>query len=70
MSVDQGPISDQIDWDDAHHTLVIGDRKGQFPGMMESRTFHVVFVGRAAEAASIQSRNPTRSSPIPVSCSR
>ncbi|MGA8310295.1 MAG: glycoside hydrolase family 31 protein [Terriglobales bacterium] len=35
-----------LHWDDAHHALVIGDRKGQFPGMMESRTFHVVFVGR------------------------
>ena len=35
-----------LHWDDAHHTLVIGDRKGQFPGMLESRTFHVVFVGR------------------------
>jgi len=32
-------------WDDAAHTLTIGDRKGQFPGMLESRTFHVVFVG-------------------------
>ena len=25
--------------------LTIGDRKGQFPGMLESRTFRVVFVG-------------------------
>ena len=33
-------------WDDAHHTLVIGDREGQFPGMLASRSFHVVFVGR------------------------
>jgi alpha-D-xyloside xylohydrolase len=32
-------------WDDAAHTLTIGDRKGQFPGMLESRTFRVVFVG-------------------------
>jgi alpha-D-xyloside xylohydrolase len=31
-------------WDDRTHTLTIGDRKGQFPGMMEHRTFHVVFV--------------------------
>jgi alpha-D-xyloside xylohydrolase len=35
-----------LHWDEAHQTLVIGERKGQFPGMMESRTFHVVFVGR------------------------
>jgi alpha-D-xyloside xylohydrolase len=31
-------------WDEAAHTLTIGDRKGQFPGMLESRAFHVVFV--------------------------
>jgi alpha-D-xyloside xylohydrolase len=34
-----------LHWDDAARTLTIGDRKGQFPGMLESRTFHVVFVG-------------------------
>ena len=33
-----------LHWDDAAHTLTIGDRKGQFPGMLENRTFHVVFV--------------------------
>jgi alpha-D-xyloside xylohydrolase len=32
-------------WDDAKHTLTIGDRQGEFPGMLASRTFHVVFVG-------------------------
>ena len=31
-------------WDDAAHTLTIGDRTGQFPGMLESRAFRVVFV--------------------------
>jgi alpha-D-xyloside xylohydrolase len=31
-------------WDDAKQVLTIGDRKGQFPGMLESRTFDVVFV--------------------------
>ena len=34
-----------LHWDDAAHTLTIGDRKGKFPGMLESRTFRVVFVG-------------------------
>jgi alpha-D-xyloside xylohydrolase len=34
-----------LHWDDAAHTLTIGDRKGQYPGMLESRTFRVVFVG-------------------------
>ena len=33
-----------LHWDDAQHTLTIGERKGQFPGMLENRTFRVVFV--------------------------
>jgi alpha-D-xyloside xylohydrolase len=32
-------------WNDADHTLTISDRAGTFPGMLETRTFHVVFVG-------------------------
>jgi alpha-D-xyloside xylohydrolase len=31
-------------WDDAAHTLTIGDRTGLFPGMLEKRTFRIVFV--------------------------
>jgi len=31
-------------WDDASRTLTIGDRTGTFPGMLESRTFRIVFV--------------------------
>ena len=31
-------------WDDSSHQLTIGDRKGQFPGILESRSFRVVFV--------------------------
>jgi alpha-D-xyloside xylohydrolase len=31
-------------WDDAKQTLTIGDRAGQFPGMLASRTFRLVFV--------------------------
>jgi alpha-D-xyloside xylohydrolase len=34
-----------LHWDDGAHTLAIGERKGQFPGMLESRTFRIVFVG-------------------------
>jgi len=33
-----------LHWDDAQQVLTIGDRKGRFPGMLESRTFRVVFV--------------------------
>ncbi|MGB6429210.1 MAG: TIM-barrel domain-containing protein [Candidatus Acidiferrales bacterium] len=32
-------------WDDAARTLTIGDRKGTFPGMLNTRTFRIVFVG-------------------------
>ena len=32
-------------WDDARQTLTIGERKGRFPGMLETRTFRVVFEG-------------------------
>ena len=34
-----------IHWDDAKHTLTVGERQGHFPGMLETRKFHVVFVG-------------------------
>jgi len=33
-----------LHWDDAAHTLTIGERKGQFPGMLQNRTFRVVVV--------------------------
>ena len=34
-----------LHWDDASRTLTIGERKGQFPGMLQNRTFRIVFVG-------------------------
>jgi alpha-D-xyloside xylohydrolase len=33
-----------IQWNEATQTLNIGERKGTFPGMLESRTFQIVFV--------------------------
>jgi alpha-D-xyloside xylohydrolase len=33
-----------IHWDDRQSTLTIGDRKGEFPGMLQKRTFRVIFV--------------------------
>ncbi len=33
-----------LHWDDAASTLTIGDRNGQFPGMLEKRAFRVIFV--------------------------
>jgi alpha-D-xyloside xylohydrolase len=32
-------------WDEANQTLTIGERQGQFQGMLAERTIHVVFVG-------------------------
>jgi alpha-D-xyloside xylohydrolase len=34
-----------IHWDDAKHTLTIGARQGSLPGMLEHRTFNIVWVG-------------------------
>jgi alpha-D-xyloside xylohydrolase len=33
-----------IAWKEATHTLTIGERKGSFPGMLQSRTIRIVFV--------------------------
>jgi alpha-D-xyloside xylohydrolase len=33
-----------ISWDEANHKLTIGERQGEFPGMLDHRTFRVVFV--------------------------
>jgi alpha-D-xyloside xylohydrolase len=33
-----------FDWDDLHRTLTIADRRGDFPGMMHTRTFNIVLV--------------------------
>ena len=32
-------------WDDSERTLTIGERQGSFPGMLNERKFHLVFVG-------------------------
>jgi alpha-D-xyloside xylohydrolase len=33
-------------WDDVHRQLTVGDRKGEFPGMLKERTINVVLVTR------------------------
>jgi alpha-D-xyloside xylohydrolase len=35
----------QLHWDDVKQSLTIGERKGEFPGMLAERSFQVVFVG-------------------------
>ena len=33
-----------IQWNEASKTLTIGERKGEFAGMLKERTFHIVWV--------------------------
>jgi len=33
-----------VKWDEKNQTLTIGDRKGEFPGMLAKRTFKIVWV--------------------------
>ena len=35
----------QFRWDDVKQVMTIGERKGEFPGMLRARTFQIVFVG-------------------------
>ena len=41
----------RFQYDDTNKTLTIGARKGQFPGMLNNRTFTIVFVGKNAPKA-------------------
>lgn len=44
---EQGKFSEiPFSWDDAKHTLTIGDRKGEFNGMLKKRTFRIVLVDK------------------------
>lgn len=40
-----------IKWDDAGRKLTIGERRGKYPGMLETRTMRVVLVTKEHEAA-------------------
>ena len=35
----------QFHWDEAKQALTIGERKGEFAGMLAERSFQIVFVG-------------------------
>ena len=48
-----------IHWDDASRTLTLGERKGSFPGMLESRTFTVVVVDPAHPAGFVPDASGT-----------
>jgi alpha-D-xyloside xylohydrolase len=40
----------RLEWDDASRKLTIGERQGTFPGMLEKRTFHIVYAGENSGA--------------------
>jgi alpha-D-xyloside xylohydrolase len=49
-----------ITWNEASHTLTIGDRKGTFPGMLQRRTFNVVLVAANHGIGVDATTNPDR----------
>jgi alpha-D-xyloside xylohydrolase len=49
-----------ISWDETAKTLTIGERAGRFPGMLESRTFRVVFVSEAHGIGSSLTQAPDK----------
>ena len=48
-------------WDDTAQQLTIGARTGSYTGMLASRTFNVVWVGRVTARALASPPPPTRS---------
>ena len=50
----------RLRWDDAAKTLTIGKREGRFPGMLQERTFGVVFVSRDRPLGCDPDRAPDR----------
>ena len=48
-------------WDDTKRTLTIGDRRGQFPGMLDSRTFRIVLVAENHGAGINPENQPDKS---------
>jgi alpha-D-xyloside xylohydrolase len=50
-----------LSWDDANPVLTIGDRIGTFPGMLQTRTFRVVFVSEKHGAGGETTANPDKS---------
>jgi len=47
-------------WDNGKHTLTIGDRKGEFPGLLAERTIHIVFVGENHGAGILPEAKPDK----------
>jgi alpha-D-xyloside xylohydrolase len=45
-----------LSYSEANHTLTIGDRKGDFPGMLKTRTFEIVWI-RDGKPTSLDSQS-------------
>src|SRR4029077_7282538 len=50
----------QLHWDDLKQSLIIGERKGEFPGMLAERSFQVVFVGLDHGVGVMPERKPDK----------
>jgi alpha-D-xyloside xylohydrolase len=50
----------QMRWDDAEKRLILEKRRGEFPGMLQNRTFHVVLVTAGKGAGMDLSRKPDK----------
>jgi alpha-D-xyloside xylohydrolase len=50
----------RLDWNDASGNLTIGERQGTFPGMLDHRTFHIVYAGNNNGAESELSTHPDK----------
>jgi alpha-D-xyloside xylohydrolase len=48
-------------WDESSHTLIIGERKGKFPGMLQNRTFNLVFVDKSHGNGEVMSQKIDKS---------
>jgi alpha-D-xyloside xylohydrolase len=49
-----------LHWDDSKQALIIGERKGQFPGMLQSRTFRIIFVAENHGVGAGPTENPDK----------
>lgn len=47
-------------WNDRERQLTIGPRKGEFPGMLKSRTFHIILVGKDHGTGVETTKNPDK----------
>lgn len=50
----------EFNWDDAAKTLTIGDRKGEFPGMLKNRSFKIVMVNEKNGTGMDESAHPSK----------